>query len=99
MAEFQVADASLRRLNAAVTVIVCAAAVGVAYWYERAWRRWVEQHDPFAAPRARFEHAKSTYRGRRALVAELGQIIAGSTDAGRPGAAPARDSSLLLIWS
>jgi hypothetical protein len=78
MAELQAADASFRRLNAAVTVIVCAAAVGLAYWYERAYRRWVEQHDLFAAPRARLEQAKSTYRGRRELATELARIIAGS---------------------
>jgi hypothetical protein len=43
MAEFQLADASLRRFNAAVTIMVCAAVVGLAYWYERAFRRWVAQ--------------------------------------------------------
>jgi hypothetical protein len=78
MAEFQVADASLRRLNAAVTIVVGAAAVGLAYWYERAYRRWVEQHDPFAEVRARFEQARTTYRGRRSLVSELARIISGS---------------------
>jgi hypothetical protein len=31
MAEFQVADAALRRFNAAVTIMVCAAMVGLAY--------------------------------------------------------------------
>jgi hypothetical protein len=31
MAEFQMADASLRRFNAAVTIIVFAAVVGLAY--------------------------------------------------------------------
>jgi hypothetical protein len=50
MAEFQVADASLRRFNAAVTIIVCIAVVGLAYWCERAYRRWVEHQHPFAAP-------------------------------------------------
>jgi hypothetical protein len=50
MVEFQVADALLRRFNAAVTIIVCATVVGLAYWYERAYRRWAEQQHPFAAP-------------------------------------------------
>jgi hypothetical protein len=86
MAEFQVQDALLRRLNAAVTIIGCGAAVGLAYWYERAYRRWVEQHDPFAAPRARLERARATYRGRRALATELARIITGSTDSDRPAA-------------
>jgi hypothetical protein len=77
MAEFQMADASLRRFNAAVTIIVCAAVVGLAYWYERAYRRWVEHQHPFAAPRARLECARTTYRDRRALVTELARGIRG----------------------
>jgi hypothetical protein len=32
MAEFQVADAALRRFNAAVMIMVCGAVVGAAYW-------------------------------------------------------------------
>ncbi len=68
-------DASFRRLNAAVTVIACAAVVGLAYWYERASRRWSEQHHPLAAPRARLQRTRTTYRERRALVTEIAQII------------------------
>jgi hypothetical protein len=78
MAELRVADASFRRLNAAVTVIVCAAVVGIAYWYERASRRWSEQNDPFAAPRARLERTRTNYRERRAFVTEMAQVIRGS---------------------
>jgi len=77
MAEFQAADASLRRLNAAVTIVVCVAAVGLAYWYERAYRRWAGRQHPFAAPRARLERARTTYRERRALVTELARGIRG----------------------
>ena len=77
MAEFQVADASSRRFNAAVTMIVCGAVVGLAYWYERAYRRWAEQQHPFAAPRARLQRARTTYRGQRALVTELARAIRG----------------------
>jgi hypothetical protein len=77
MAEFQAADASLRRLNAAVTIIACAAVVGLAYRYERAHRRWVKQQHPFAAPRARLDRARTTYRDRRALVTELARGIRG----------------------
>jgi hypothetical protein len=75
MAEFPLADASFRRLNAAVTVVVCATVVGIAYWYERAYRRWSEQHHPFAAPRARIERARANYQARRAFVTELAQVI------------------------
>jgi hypothetical protein len=75
MAEFELADASFRRLNAAVTVVVCATVVGVAYWYERAYRRWSEQNHPFAAPRARIERTRANYQDRRAFVTELAQVI------------------------
>jgi hypothetical protein len=75
MAEFQLSDASFKRLNAAVTVVVCAAVVGIAYWYERAYRRWSEQNHPFAAPRARIERMRANNQDRRAFVTELAQVI------------------------
>jgi len=75
MAELRMADASFRRLNAAVTVIVCAAVVGIAYWYERTHRRWSEQNHPLAAPRARLERTRTNYRERRALLTEMAQVI------------------------
>jgi len=84
MTEFHVADAWLRRVDAAVTIIVCAAVVGLAYRYERAYRRWAEQQHPLAASRARLERARTSYQDRRALATELARIIRGSTDAGRP---------------
>ena len=77
MAEFQVADAALRRFNAAVTIMACAAVVGAAYWYEWAYRRWAEQQHPFAAPRAHLARARTTYQDRRALVTELARAIRG----------------------
>jgi hypothetical protein len=75
MAEFQLSDASLRRLSAAVTVVVCATVVGIAYWYERDYRRWSTQNHPFAAPRARIERTRANYQDRRAFVTELAQVI------------------------
>jgi hypothetical protein len=89
MAEFQLADASFRRLNAAVTVVVCATVVGIAYWYERAYRRWSEQNHPFARPRARIERTRANYHERRALVTELAQVI---RQAGWPSGIPPRSS-------
>jgi hypothetical protein len=75
MAEVQLADASFRRLNAAVTVVVCATVVGIAYWYERGYRRWAEQNHPFAAPRARIERTRANYQEMRAFVTDLAQVI------------------------
>jgi hypothetical protein len=75
MVEFQLSDASFRRLNAAVTVVVCATVVGIAYWYEQDYRRWSEQHRLFAAPRARILRTRASYQERRAFVTELAQVI------------------------
>ena len=86
MAEDRVADASSRRLSAAAAIIVCGAVAGLAYWYERAYRRWAEKQDPFAVSRTRLERARTTYRDRSALVTELARIVTSSTGAGRPPA-------------
>jgi hypothetical protein len=75
MVEFQLTDASFRRLNAAVTVVVCATVVGIAYWYERGYRRWFEQHHPFAAQRARIERTRANYQEGRAFVTDLAEVI------------------------
>jgi hypothetical protein len=75
MVELRVPDVSFTRLNAAATVIVCATVVGIAYWYERAYRRWSEQNHPLAAPRARLERTRTNYRDRRALLTEIAQVI------------------------
>jgi hypothetical protein len=77
MAEFQGSDGALRRFNTAVTIIVCAAVVGAAYWYERANRRWAAHQHPLAVPRARLARARTTYQDRRALVTELARGIRG----------------------
>ena len=75
MTEFQLTDASFRRLNAAVTVVVCATVAGIAYWYERDFRRWSAQNHPFAVPRARIELTRANYQERREFVTELAQVI------------------------
>ena len=75
MADFELTDASLRRLSAAVTVVVCATVAGIAYWYERDYRRWSQQNHPFAGPRARIERTRANYWERRAFVTELAQVI------------------------
>jgi hypothetical protein len=87
MVELRLADASFRRLNAGVTVALCAAVVGAAYWYERAHRRWSAQNNPLTVPRARLERARITFRDRRAFVTEVAQAIRQS---GLPAAGPRR---------
>jgi len=86
MTGFRVADASSRRLDVAATITLFAAVAGLAYWYERAYRRWAAHQDPFAATRARLARTRITYQERRALVTDLARVITGSTGAGRPPA-------------
>jgi len=75
MAQIRDADASIGGFNAVATLIICAAAVGVSYACDRAYRRWSRENHPFAGPRARVEHMRSGYRERRATVIELAQVI------------------------
>jgi hypothetical protein len=83
MAEPGVADAWFRRLNVAVTVIVCAAVAGIAYRYERAYRRWSDQNRPLAVPRARLERMRTNYRDRRDLVTEMAQVAKAMRESGQ----------------
>ena len=55
--------------------LILAAAVGIAYWSERAYLRWWEANHPFAEPKARIERMRATYRERRANLAEVVQVI------------------------
>jgi len=83
MAGLQVADTSSRRLDVAATIVLCASVAGLAYWYERSFRRWAAQQHPSAAPRARLARTRTSYQERRVLVTDLARVIAGSTGAGR----------------
>jgi len=70
----------------AATIILCTAVAGLAYWYERSFRRWAEHQHPLATPRARLARTRTSYQERRALVTDLARVITGSTGAGRPPA-------------
>jgi hypothetical protein len=83
MAEPGVADALFRRLNVAVTVIACATVAGIAWWYERAYRRWSEQNHPLAATRVRLERTRTNYWERRALVTEMAQVAKAMRESGQ----------------
>jgi hypothetical protein len=67
----------LRRFNAAMTIMVCAAVVALAYWYERGYRRWANNNTPSARRGPALRGARTTYRDRRALVTELARAIRG----------------------
>jgi hypothetical protein len=72
-AERRVAEAPPGAFVIAVALIF-AGVVGIAYWSERAYRRWLRANHPFAGLRARFEDMRMTYRQRRATLAEVTQV-------------------------
>jgi hypothetical protein len=55
--------------------LILAAVVGIAYWFDRAYRRWWKVNHPFAEPIARIERMGTNYRERRANLAEVVQVI------------------------
>jgi hypothetical protein len=75
MAGLQVAGTSTRRFEVAAAITLCAAVAGLAYWYEHTYRRWAAQRHPLAAPRARLQRTRNTYRDRRAFLSDLAQVI------------------------
>jgi len=75
MAELSITDDSIRRINIAATVLVSAAAIGIAYWLDRVHRVWWEGIDPLAVTRARVEDARIGYRRRRANVTDAAGAI------------------------
>jgi hypothetical protein len=75
MAEIRDVDASIRWVNAVPTLISVAAVVGIAYWCDRTYRRWLRESHPLAAHRARVERLKTGYRSKRANVTEVVQVI------------------------
>jgi hypothetical protein len=80
MTESRVTDASFRRFNAVATLIIFVAVVGVAYRYDRFYRRWSKENSPLTAPRARVERLRTRNRERLANVTELSQVIGSVLD-------------------
>ena len=56
-------------------VLFFAAVVGIAYWFVRGYRRWRRANHPFAGSFERIDRMGTTYRGRRANLAEVVQVI------------------------
>jgi hypothetical protein len=80
MDEIRVADASLRRFNTAATLLTLAAVVAIAYRCDRAYRRWLEEISPLAAPRVRLARLRTDWRQRRANVTGVAQVISSVLD-------------------
>jgi len=68
-------DPSVGWAAAVPTLLSVAAVVGIAYWCDRIYRRWLKENHPLAGYRTRVARMKSSYRARRAGVAEVAQLI------------------------
>jgi hypothetical protein len=68
-------DASIRWVNAVPTLIAVAAVVGITYWGDRTYRRWLKESHPLTEHRARLDRLKTSYRVRRAGLTEVAQFI------------------------
>jgi hypothetical protein len=75
MAETRDVDASIGWVSAGPLLVSAAAMVGIAYWCDRTYRRWLRENDPLAEQRARVERLTTGYRRKRANVSEVVQFI------------------------
>jgi hypothetical protein len=73
--EIREEDASISWVDAVPTLIGVAAVLGIAWWGERTYRRWLKENHPLADTRARLEGVKTGYRRRRANLTEVAQLI------------------------
>ena len=69
-------EASLRRSSTAVTLVICAAVVGIPYVCERAYRRWLKATNPLAELLASLERLGTSYRQKRSDMTELAEVAA-----------------------
>jgi hypothetical protein len=68
--------AGVRRLNGAMTFVVCTAAVAIPYWVDRTLRRWYEANRLLAPLGTRMGRMLNEYRARRDSLADGAVIIA-----------------------
>jgi hypothetical protein len=68
--------AGVRRLNSAMTVVVCTAAVAIPYWVDRALRRWWEANRLLDPLGTRMRRTLTRYRARRDSLADGATVVA-----------------------
>jgi hypothetical protein len=79
--------AGVKRLNSAMTVVVCTAAVAIPYWVDRALHRWWEANRLLDPVGTRMRRMLTRYRARRDSLADGAMIVAAIAemiDASRP---------------
>jgi hypothetical protein len=75
MAEIRDGDASFGWGRAAPTLVGIAAIVGIAYWCEHAYRRWLKEIHPLAGHRARMQRMSTGYRSKKSNASEFVRLI------------------------
>ena len=75
MPEIRDPDASVGWTSVAPTLVGIAAMVGIAYWCDRAYRRWVDGISPLAGHRARVVRMSKSYHSKKAGVFEVVQFV------------------------
>jgi hypothetical protein len=72
---FEIDDTRPRRSDEIAAVIAVIAVIGIAFAFERAFRRWSKEVSPLAVPRARVEHMRTGYQKKREVMGDLAQIV------------------------
>ncbi|HET6713697.1 MAG TPA: hypothetical protein VFI59_08310 [Actinomycetota bacterium] len=75
MSQIEFDDAVSKRFEEVATIVAFVTVIGIAYACERAYRRWTTEINPLTAPRARVEHMRTDYRGKRETVSDVAEII------------------------
>jgi hypothetical protein len=82
--------AGVRRLNSAMTFVVCTAAVAIPYWVDRALRRWWEANrllDPLGTRmrrmQTRFRARRDSFAGGAVIVVAIAKLIDASRSPSR----------------
>ena len=73
-------DAPTSWVDSLPTLVSVAAVIGIAFWLERTYRRWLTEGHPLAGHRARLARLKTGYRGHRANLTEVAQFISDVLD-------------------
>ncbi len=64
------------RLTNALTVVVCAAAVAIPWWMDRALDRWWDENRPLLPFGTRYQRMQARYRARQDSLAEGAVFVA-----------------------
>jgi hypothetical protein len=75
MSETRGVDGSIGRINAGPMILSLAAMVGIAYWCDRTYRRWLKENHPLAEHRARVDRLTTGYQRKRTNITEVVQVI------------------------